>query len=126
MKINLFADFKEQVIQNQYIIPLSSAMFLLVVNWADYENTHVNIHWPEICFLTEYLVDHLIPGHSPRGSAERVSSAALGSYMATALTLFCVPFHKSLLGNRSLVSASAMLYPFFSPVYKEQNKNYIL
>lgn len=35
---NLFAGFKEQIIQNQHIIPLSSATlrFLFVVNWADY------------------------------------------------------------------------------------------
>lgn len=42
------------------------------------------------------------------------------------LTWFYIPFHKSLLGSRSLISTSAMLYPLFSPVYEEQNKNNIL
>lgn len=82
----------------------------------------MNIHWPQICFLTEYLVVHLLPGHSPRGSAECFSSAALGSYMAVTLTLFYILFHKSLLGNRSLISTSAMLYPFFPLSMKSKTK----
>lgn len=98
-------------------------MFLFVMNWADDESTHVNIHCPQIRFWSEYSADHLIPGHSPRRSAECISSAALGSYTAVALTFFCVPFHKSLLGNRSLTSTSAMLYPNFPCLSVKSNTN---
>lgn len=51
-------------------------MFLFVVNWADDENTHVNIHWPLNWLIIWYQ------GHSPRAFAEGISPAVLGSYMA--------------------------------------------
>lgn len=55
-------------------------MFLFVVNWADYENTYVNISIEPNMFFNWILGWYLILGHSPQGSAECISSAVLASY----------------------------------------------
>lgn len=89
-------------------------MFLFVVSWEDDENTHVNILWPPV-FLT---------GRSP-GSRPQSQGLCRGHFLSCAgflhghlqpatLMLLWVPLHKNLLGNRCLISTSAMLYPLFS------------
>lgn len=88
----------------------------------------ISTHSQYVFFLTEYSVDCLTPSHSRRGFAECISTAAPGSSMAAILTSHseAIRHPLCLIGNCSLFSMSAMLYPLFSLSMPSKMKRVIL